>query len=61
MTRRATTSVRSRNDGENFHLLWTARRALRLPDERCDNLSIAVPNKKRRVAPAFLFVSAAYF
>lgn len=53
--RTATTSVRSRNDGEDFHLLWTARRALRMLDKRSGYLLFGRlgPNKKRQVAPAF--------
>lgn len=42
MTRRTTTSVRSRNDGENFHLLWTARRALRLLDKSSGLVAVSI-------------------
>ena len=40
--RTATTSVRSRNDGEDFHLLWTARRALRMLDKRSGLVAVSI-------------------
>jgi len=42
LTRTATTSVRSRNDGEDFHLLWTARRALRMLDKRSGLVAVSI-------------------
>ncbi len=42
MIRLATTSVRSRNDGEDFHLLWTARRALRMLDKRSGLVAVSI-------------------
>jgi hypothetical protein len=40
--RTATSSVRSRNDGEDFHLLWTARRALRMLDKRSGLVAVSI-------------------
>lgn len=40
--RTATTSVRSRNDGEDFHLLWTARRALRMLNKRFGLVAVSI-------------------
>lgn len=39
--------VRYRNDGEEFHLIWTARRALRLLDERLGLEKIVVEGVSR--------------
>ena len=37
-----TDPVRNRNDGEDFHLLWTARRALRLLDKRSRLVAVSI-------------------
>ena len=39
--------VRYRNDGEEFHLIWTARRALRLLDERTGLKRVVVEGVSR--------------
>lgn len=44
-------TVRARNDGEDFHLLWTARRALRLLDPRTGLVAIRIEGSSPAEGP----------
>lgn len=61
-----TTSVRSRNDGEDFHLLWTARRALRMLDKQSGLVAVSIEGCSRfdetaAINPAELIVDTAEY
>nr|VFJ62639.1 MAG: hypothetical protein BECKFM1743A_GA0114220_103112 [Candidatus Kentron sp. FM] len=48
MTERTDLLVRYRNDGDDFHVLWTARRALRLFDPKSGLAAVAVEGISER-------------
>lgn len=61
-----TQTVRARNDGEDFHLLWTARRALRLLDKRSGLVAVRIEGcspaeGKGGASPAELVIDTAEY